>query len=93
MNKLICTLFCIFSFCGFIKGEESETSEPFGKPTDANIFGHVLDAKTEEHLPFINIAVKNSTIGVLSDATGHFVLKNLPEGTFILVAEGIGYKP
>lgn len=62
-------------------------------PTDANIFGHVTNSKTGEHIPFINIVLKNTAIGTATDATGHYALKNLPEGVFTVVAEGIGYKP
>jgi outer membrane receptor for ferrienterochelin and colicins len=61
--------------------------------TDANIFGHVVNSKTGQHISYINIILKNTTIGVATDATGHYALKNLPEGTFTVVAEGIGFKP
>lgn len=61
--------------------------------TDANIFGHVLDSKTGEHLPFINVVLKNTTIGTTTDATGHYALKNLPEGKFTVVAHIVGYRP
>ncbi len=61
--------------------------------TDANIFGHVVNRKTKEHIPYINIVLKNTTIGIATDATGHYALKNLPEGKFIVSAEGIGFKP
>ena len=52
------------------------------KKSDANIIGHVLDKKTSEHLPYITIALKGTTIGTVTDATGHYFLKNLPEGNF-----------
>ncbi len=61
--------------------------------TDANIFGHVVNIKTGEHVPFINVVLKNTTIGISTDETGHYHLKNLPEGKFIIIAEGIGFKP
>ncbi|WP_185154674.1 TonB-dependent receptor [Dysgonomonas sp. 511] len=61
--------------------------------TDANIFGHVVDKKTGKHVPYINVVLKNTTIGIATDATGHYALKNLPEGTWIVMAQGVGYKP
>lgn len=61
--------------------------------TDAHIHGHVINAKTKEHVPYINVVLKNTTIGTATDQTGHYYLKNLPEGRFVIVAEGIGYKP
>ena len=63
------------------------------KKSDANIFGHVIHKETKEHMPFVNIALKGTSIGAATDATGHYFLKNLPEGRFVLVVSGLGYKP
>ena len=71
----------IFTTCIF-----AQTSE-----TDANIVGHAKDKKTGEHIPYINIIVKGTSIGTSTDATGHFQLVNLPEGKLTLVASGVGY--
>ena len=59
--------------------------------TDANIFGHVVDKQSGEHLPYINIMVKGTSIGTATDATGHFHLNNLPTGKLTIVAQSIGY--
>ena len=61
--------------------------------TDANVFGHVVCTGCIEHLPFATIQVKGTTIGTTTDETGHYQLINLPEGTHILSATYIGYKP
>jgi outer membrane receptor for ferrienterochelin and colicins len=60
--------------------------------TDANITGHVIEKNTREHLPFINIVIKGTTIGTATDATGHYYLKNLPVGGLTIVASSIGFK-
>ncbi|GAB4290787.1 MAG: TonB-dependent receptor [Marinilabiliales bacterium] len=62
------------------------------KKTDANIYGHVIDKSSKEHIPYINISLKGTTIGTSTDATGHYYLKNLPEGEFSIIVSGIGYK-
>ncbi|MDD3062144.1 MAG: TonB-dependent receptor [Massilibacteroides sp.] len=77
------SLFC----CLTVKAE----GDPSFSPTDANVFGHVIDKKTGEHLSYISIFLKNTTIGTTTDATGHFALKNLPEGKFTFVATSLGY--
>lgn len=59
--------------------------------TDANVFGHVKDAQTGEHVPFVVIKVKGTTFVTTTDNTGHFFLKNLPEGTFGIEARYLGY--
>lgn len=66
------------------------TDEPV-KNTDANVYGHVKDAKTGEHLPYVVIHIKGTTIGTTTDKTGLFFLKNLPEGSFVIEAKYMGY--
>ena len=62
------------------------------KSSDANIIGHVLDKKSGEHLSYITIALKGTTIGTTTDNSGHYFLKNLPEGTFVLEVSAVGFK-
>lgn len=61
------------------------------RDTDANVYGHVKDKATGEHLPYINLWVKGTTIGTTTDATGHYFLKNLPVGTLTIEVKYIGY--
>ena len=60
--------------------------------TDAHIAGHVLDAHTHEHLPFVNVQVKGTSLGCLTDESGHFYLKNLPLGNHTIVFSMMGYE-
>ena len=62
------------------------------KDSDANIVGHVLEKHTQEHLSYITVALKGTTIGTLTDPTGHYFLKNLPEGEFEMQVSAVGYK-
>lgn len=62
------------------------------KPTDANLIGDVKDKKTGNHIPFINVTVNNTVIGTTTDHTGHYFLKNLPEGRFTIRVSGVGYR-
>lgn len=61
------------------------------KSLDINIVGHVLDKNTREHLPYISVVLKGTTIGVM---TMHRVtiFENLPEGDFFLETSSVGYK-
>jgi outer membrane receptor for ferrienterochelin and colicins len=83
MKKILWVFVIVFSFSmtGFSQ-----------KKTDANVDGHVLNKTTKEHIPFINISIKGTTIGTATDATGHYFFKNLPVGKFSIVVSGIGYK-
>ena len=62
-------------------------------PTDAHIAGHVLDAHTQEHLSFVNVQIKGTSMGCLTDESGHYYLKNLPEGKHTIIFSMMGYEP
>ena len=60
------------------------------KNTDAMLFG---DVQSEgEHLPFVNIVVVGTSIGASTDATGHFMITDLPLGEITVEASSLGYK-
>ena len=60
--------------------------------TDAHIHGHVIDKNTGEHLPYIVVMLKGTTIGVTTEHTGHYMIRNIPEGRFTIEVSAIGYK-
>ena len=60
--------------------------------TDAHIHGHVIDKNTGEHLPYIFVMLKGTTIGVSTESTGHYMIRNIPEGTFTVEVSSVGYK-
>ncbi|MBN2486323.1 MAG: TonB-dependent receptor [Bacteroidales bacterium] len=59
--------------------------------TDANVIGHVASNGT--HIPFANVVVKGTTIGTVTDETGHYQLVHLPIGSATIVVTVVGYKP
>ncbi|MDR2953601.1 MAG: TonB-dependent receptor [Prevotella sp.] len=85
MKKLSLLLFVLFFFYSFVHADLIRT--------DAHVFGHILNSKTKEHIPYINVILKNTTIGTSTDASGHYMLSNLPEGKFTILVQGVGYKP
>ena len=60
--------------------------------TDAHIYGHVIDKTTGEHLPYIVVILKGTTIGVTTESTGHYMMRDIPEGNFTVEVSAIGYK-
>ena len=61
------------------------------KSTDANLFGHVVDRETHEHIPYASVAVVGTAFGTTTDASGHYFLKNLPVGELTLEVRALGY--
>lgn len=90
MNKFITLILCLC--CVFTSAWAEGDDHTSLNPSDANIVGHILDKKTGEHLSFINVYLHGTTIGTTTDATGHYYMKNLPEGKYTLVMKSIGYK-
>lgn len=86
----IIVLFAAMHLAVFAGPDDTEPQRR--KQSDANAHGHVIDARSGEHIPFATVSVEGTTIGVTADATGHFYLKNLPEGELTILAESVGYK-
>ena len=59
---------------------------------DAHLTGHVLDEATGEHMAFVNVQLKGTTIGTVTDETGHYLLKDLPIGKQTIVFSYMGYE-
>ena len=81
MKKSLVTLICLLMIFQAFSREK----------TDANIVGHVLSQGN--HIPFVNISVKATTIGTTTDESGHYKLIHLPEGILTIRAQALGYKP
>ncbi len=60
--------------------------------TDASIIGHVVEKATGEHIPYVVVALKGTTIATSTDGTGHYFLKDLPEGKFTIFARLLGFE-
>ncbi len=65
---------------------------PLAAQYDAHLTGHVLDEATGEHLPFVNVQIKGTTIGTVTDETGHYLLKDLPVGRQTVIFSYVGYE-
>ena len=73
---LLTALLCLMQVCAWAQ--------------DAHVVGHVMDEKGE-HMHYVTIQVKGTALGVLSDETGHYYLKDLPVGHQTLVYSCVGY--
>lgn len=86
-------IYCILLAAFFVLQPLSSYSSGHSmRGSDANIVGHVTDRNTKEHLAYITVMLKGTTIGTMTDATGHYRMVNLPEGRFTVEVSAIGYK-
>lgn len=57
---------------------------------NGSIKGHIQSEKREA-LPGINVTLQGTTVGSTADEKANFVIQDVPEGEYILVATGIGF--
>ncbi len=65
---------------------------PVASQQSSTITGSVEDEQTGLPVPSVQVFIAGLDIGVLSQASGLYVLENVPVGTYTLTAERIGYQ-
>ncbi|CAM1365993.1 Outer membrane receptor proteins, mostly Fe transport [Tenacibaculum sediminilitoris] len=78
--KKVLVLFVLFQSFVVIAQNEGEIS------------GKIIDSKTREVLPFVNVLVYGTRIGAVSNEKGEFILRNVPLGYNKIQTSFIGYK-
>ncbi|HEX9657313.1 MAG TPA: TonB-dependent receptor [Bacteroidota bacterium] len=78
-SLLLGVLFLFFSFVS--------NAQPSG-----SVKGVVADSRSGEALPSVNLLLKGTQIGTVSNLDGGYEIKNIPEGTYILVVSLVGYE-
>lgn len=84
-HTYLAVLFIVLAL--FAQAEEEHKSKDKGE-----LFGHIIDLDTDEHLPYATIQIKGTTIGTVADASGHFVLSGILAGEQTVVVKLMGYK-
>ena len=59
---------------------------------NAAVTGKVVDAVSNEPLPFVNVLVSGTSNGTVTDEEGHFEFRNLTPGFIRIEASFVGYK-
>ena len=57
------------------------------------IKGKVVNAISNEPIPFANVAIKGTTTGASTDIDGNYTIENVTPGTYTLEASFIGFNP
>ena len=60
--------------------------------TTGKIAGTVVDSRTGEPLPSVNVTIVGTTLGGSTNIDGYFVILNVPPGRYRLQASLVGYK-
>ncbi len=62
-------------------------------PQQLMVSGTVTDSKTGDPIPYVNIVIKNTTIGTITDTLGFYKLKSPATSGGVLRFSAIGYYP
>lgn len=83
MNKLsLIFLFILLAFYQINYGQINQS--------ETIISGHIINKG--KHLPYVTVSVKNTSIGDITNNSGHYQLINVPSGKQTIVAQSMGYK-
>ena len=80
----------MFRFFCFLAGFVCLTTSVVAQ-TSGRILGIVRDAETLQSLSDVNFVLKNTVLGTVSDARGHFVLPMIPPGNYTFIVSRLGY--
>ena len=83
--KSIQILISIFVVNIFITTANSQTIQT------GSIKGKVFDKTTKQTLPGANVLIKGTQIGVSTDSSGAFILKNVKEGVYTIIVSFVAY--
>ncbi|MFZ4620874.1 MAG: TonB-dependent receptor [Bacteroidota bacterium] len=57
------------------------------------IVGHVKNYTTKEAVISATVVIQGTTLGAATDIEGNYVINNVPIGTYVLRASGLGFQP
>jgi predicted nicotinamide N-methyase len=60
--------------------------------SQASISGKVIDESTGQALPGTTVIIEGTTNGTIADYDGNFTIKDVPTGTYNLIANFVSYK-
>lgn len=93
MKRIITILYLITYTLSTLMASGHTPAAAAAERTDAHLAGHVIDAATGEHMPYVTVQVKGTNIGTVTDATGHYRIMDMPAGEVTVVASMMGYEP
>lgn len=82
---LICMCLIVWSIAPSMMAQTVHVS-------DANITGHVIDNESGEHLPGCLVRIINTDLAVMTDASGHYLFRDLVPGEYELTVSMTGYR-
>ncbi len=56
------------------------------------LIGQVLDKRTGEPLPGVNVVIQNAYLGAATDLAGEYYILNIPPGTYVVELSYVGYQ-
>ncbi|RPI04153.1 MAG: carboxypeptidase-like regulatory domain-containing protein, partial [Ignavibacteriae bacterium] len=61
--------------------------------TTGKIAGRVIEKENGEPLIGVNVFIKGSSLGGVTDIDGYYAILNVPPGTHVVISSMVGYSP
>ena len=90
-KPILCTLVLLWVCLSF--GVCSVQARPVSDSCTYEIRGSILDAETQQPVPYASVMIKRTQQGTVADEHGKFVLKQLCPIEYTLECSSVGYKP
>ena len=91
MKKLFALYLILLGLTSTLKADDDNPPANYG-----SITGSVIDATTNEPMPYVNVVVRNDSDSILTggitDDKGNFVIRQVPEGSSRVEIQFIGYE-
>ena len=96
MKKIFSTIFVVLLACASVTAQthnhnKANHNHAANEKCEATIHGHVMDTRTNEHIPYITVVIDGTTVGTTTDATGHYTLYHAPVGKLKVTVSAVGY--
>ena len=89
LSKYLFVVFLFIIFSSNVSGQNAvETNK---NVPNGSIKGVVIDEKTKEPLPFVNIVVEGTKRGAITNKDGNYLISDLSEGSYNMTFSFIGY--
>ncbi|WKN44172.1 TonB-dependent receptor [Tunicatimonas pelagia] len=89
MKKYLLVSWCLFRVCCYAHATQGRQ---FSDSCAYEIRGSILDAETQQPIPFATVMIKNTRKGVEANKQGKFLLENLCKKEYTLVCSSVGYE-
>jgi hypothetical protein len=83
---------CLFNVSLLARENDNLIAVPISEEVEITVQGKVTSSENQEPIPGVNIIIKGTTVGTVTDIDGNYTLRS-PDDNATLIFSFIGYQP